>query len=530
MGLVVAWVLVGPAWWHGELAASPGGEVYGHAWVQGWVAQAWPALPGGTSMVAGAESWPVIDPLPTWLAAGIARAFGTVAGWNALVGLDVVLAAVGGGALARAAGGVGLVGAVGLATAPILLGSLTSGLTEDGAFGLVALALAALLRPSRRWLGGLLLGLSAWCGLYLAWMGGLAALAVGGWDVASGAASDAASDAASGAAPGGWALFGGRGPARARRLGGWAVAGALAVLVAAPAVRPFAARLQGIGHHNGAAPTADEPLWRLNPWRHADALSFVTPGKVDRGDALVREHPTYVGGVTVALALLGGGGPLWLGAAAVGVAALGDDVAVAGHELGPNPAGPALSALPLMERLNHHARLWLLGQLALTVLASRGAARLVGGAAGGPTGSGAVGRNAVGRSAVGRADGGRVAVGRAAVGIAIALDVALLSPLRVPLPGTPAESPTIYAAIRDLPDGPVVVDGASGPGIPPQKVFYDQRAHGRRLLHDPNRPGPVAPPPGSVLVALGSAVARDTALRGPPDRQTDDGAAWWIPP
>jgi hypothetical protein len=158
-----------------------------------------------------------------------------------------------------------------------------------------------------------------------------------------------------------------------------------------------------------------------------------------------------------------------------------------------------------MDRLNHHARLWLLGQLALTVLASRGAARVLRGAAGGRT-------------------------ARVALGIAIALDVAVLSPLRIPLPGTPAESPSIYAAIHDLPDGPVVVDGASGPGIPPQKVFYDQRAHGRRLLHDPNRPGPVSPPPGCVLVALGSAVARDTALRGPPDRQTDDGAAWWIPP
>ena len=103
-----------------------------------------------------------------------------------------------------------------------------------------------------------------------------------------------------------------------------------------------------------------------------------------------------------------------------------------------------------------------------------------------------------------------------------------LSPLRLPLPGVPAASPSIYAALGTLPPGPVVVVGAAGPGIPPQKVFYDQRAHGRALLHDPNRPGPVAPVAGAVLVVLEPAVAAEVARRGEPAVRTEDGAAWWI--
>src|SRR4051812_15949612 len=129
IGLALAAILVGPAVARGGFAGSPAAEVYGHAWVQWWAARQWPAWPTGTDLALGTQSWPVIDPLPTWAVAGLAHLVGAGMAWNLWVATGVVLAAVGGGALARALGGHGPTGAVGLATAPILLGSMTSGLT-----------------------------------------------------------------------------------------------------------------------------------------------------------------------------------------------------------------------------------------------------------------------------------------------------------------------------------------------------------------------------------------------------------------
>jgi hypothetical protein len=195
-----------------------------------------------------------------------------------------------------------------------------------------------------------------------------------------------------------------------------------------------------------------------------------------------------------------------VGVALPAVAALGDTVAVAGRPVAVNPAEAAFDLLPVARSFKHHARLMILGQAVLVVLAARGALRLAG-RFGAPT---------------------RVAAWEWTFVGLIAIDLVGLSPLRIPLPGTPAESPAIYTAISTLPPGPVAVLGAAGPGIPPQKVFYDQRAHGRPLLHDPNRPGDPHLHAGVVLVALGDAAAREAARRGPPAVETGDGAAWWI--
>lgn len=107
----------------------------------------------------------------------------------------------------------------------------------------------------------------------------------------------------------------------------------------------------------------------------------------------------------------------------------------------------------------------------------------------------------------------------------------LLSPVRCPLPVTSMGSPEIYGLLASLPAGDVVVLGASGPGIPPQKVFFDQRVHGRKLLLDPDRPGPPRKiPSGSIFVVLdgvGGRLREDQLRRlGPPDVETLDGVAW----
>lgn len=473
LALALAALLVGPAAADGALAGSPGAEVYGHAWVQWWAAAQWPAWPAGTDLAVGTDPWPVIDPLPTWLVAGLARIVGPTAAWNVWIAAGVALAAVGGAALARAVGGLPAVGAVGLATAPVFLGSLTSGLTEDAALGLVALALAALLQ-GRPALGGLLLGLSAWCGLYLGWLGGLAAAALAVHALVR---------------------------TRGRDWRPWLLAGVLALVVAAPAAAPFRDRLGGKGHRAGVVTDRPEPLWRLDPWRGADLASFVAPGKVDVGEALVREHPVYLGFATLALAAAAGPSPAWLGVLACVAVAPGERLSFAGEPLGlENPAIHVFRLLPFAARFNHHARVMLLGQMVLVALAARGAARVA-------------------------ARRPRLA---AAAPLVLLAETALLSPARVPLPSAPDASPEIYAALATLPPGPVAVRGASGPGIHPQKVFFDQRAHGRRLLHNPNRPADGVPTRGAILVALGAARARTEAERGPPDVEAPDGAAWVV--
>jgi hypothetical protein len=508
---VLAAIVTAPAIRAGGLAGSPAAEVYGHAWVQWWAAAGWPGWPVGTALADGTASWPAIDPLPTWAVAGLVHLVGTTAAWNTWVFVGIVLAAVGGGAFARALGGSGVVGAAGVATMPILLGSFTSGLTEDYALGLVGLSLAALLadRPLR---GGLLLGLTAWCGLYLAWFGAMGALAIGlSRIVRSGRA--------------GWRSA----------LGRQALGGLLAVAIAAPAAAPFRERLAGVGHHSGVFTVGHEPFWKLAPWHGADLAAFGAPGKVDLGDAFVREHPVYLGYTTLALAAAGGFHPAWLGVLACVAVAPGETPTFAGQPLGiSNPAIALFDRLPFAGRFNNYARVMLLGQLLLVGLAARGASRVAGwigsllgrGAApqrparGGPAPPGPRGGSAD------RATGGLWVWGFAALVVA---ETAFLSPARLPLPVTPATTPAIYAALSTLPAGlPVGVVGAAGPGIHPQKVFFDQRAHGRRLLHNPNRSMDARPRAGIILVALGAATARVTAERGPPTVSAPDGAAWVV--
>lgn len=502
VGLVLAAILVGPAAVGGGLAGSGGAEVYGHAWVQWWAAQGWPAWPVGTSLAEGTRDWAVIDPLPTWIVAGVARLVGSTAAWNLWAAAGVVLAAVGGGALARSAGGSGIYGAVGVATMPIFLGSLTSGLTEDYALGLVALGLAGMVSGTTRGrlLGGAVLGLSAWFGLYLAWMGAWAALAIGVWSVVRGGG---------GADAGGVVTASARrafGP-RVRSLGVWTLAALVAFALAAPAAAPFRARLAGQGHRAGNVVPRAEPLWKLDPWRGADLASFVAPGKVDVGGAFVREHPVYLGYTTLTLAAAGGAHPAWLGVLACAAVAPGEHLSWMGQPLSvDNPAIRLFRLLPFAERFNHHARVMLLGQLVLVVLASRGVQRLAD------------------RLAAGRSSGAlRAPVLFTLITLA---ETTLLSPARLPLPTASDDLPAIYAKIADLPDLPVVVIGAAGPGIHPQRVFFDQRAHGRRLLHNPNRPMDGAIGDGRIVVALGGAVARVTTQLGAPTVAAADGAAW----
>ena len=78
------------------LLGSPSAETYGHAWRQWWTGQAlpnWATGPGSLLMVA--KELPLIDPLPTLLAASVGRLFSVEIGYNSWILISVGLAFTG---------------------------------------------------------------------------------------------------------------------------------------------------------------------------------------------------------------------------------------------------------------------------------------------------------------------------------------------------------------------------------------------------------------------------------------------------
>jgi len=312
---------------------------------------------------------------------------------------------------------------------------------------------------------GACLGALAWCGPYLAWLGAVTAVVAGGVHLIR--------------APRTWSR--------------WLVAGVIAALLALPPLLSQGARaLTGAGHRSGAHMGGAEPLWQLNPWGQADLLSFITPGAVDLPiDAVIRLHPTYIGLAVLALALLAGRSRWWWLLLAALLVAPGERLHLLGSATAlPNPVAHAIDWLPGGELLNHHARLFLLGQVALAALAALGARRM----------------------------GARLKPGWAlpAALLLVALDYAVLAPVPWPLPVASAEAPDVLHELEELEPGMLLWLPAGGPGLSPQRPLLDQRAHGRAITLNPNRPG--APtwlprtPTGGWLAAIG----RDPALPPPP--------------
>ena len=510
----IATALSGAALLWGEpLLGFSGAEVYGHAWVQWWHARALPAWPDSpAALLPGVKVWTVIDLVPTAIGALAGRLAGLVAGWNATLLAAIALAGLGGADLARRTGGDPRVGAVALAAAPALQGAASSGLTEDLMVGLSALALARIGDPDLRKaaLAGVLLGATAWCGLVLAWATGLAALLLGLVLVA-------------------------RERSRWKSL---AVSAGLTALVVAPVALLHATRLGGRGHRMGAVLRQQEPLWRLNPWHGADLASFLVPGPVDPGNALVRLHPGYLGLSLLALAFLAKRSRWWLMVLALVALAPGRQLALAGRPLGlPNPAVAVADLLPFADLINHHGRMLVVAAVGLSALAAQGAMRVP-------------------------------ARWRALLPGILLLDLALLSPVGLPLPTAPrptllvndcqrAPEPAATAAhpcVGSLPGGTVLHLPLAGPGVHFQRPLMFQTQHERPILLNPNQPGlppdlaqtPTGrwlngvafpdPPPAPDVLELPRSVAtivveepwvdRVEAALGPPTLRAADGAAW----
>jgi len=488
----------------GGLLGSSGAEVYGHAWVQWWHGEALWAWPSGTSSALGVEQWAVIDPIPTAMGAIVGRLLGWSVGWNTVIILAVACAFLGGAFLSKRAGGSAIVGGVVLSLAPIFMGSLASGLTEDAALGLIAFSFGLIFYPTGNRdsiAGGFLLGLIAWCGLYLAWMAAVSALILSLFQIRAN-----------------W-----------RRL---LLSGAVALLLAVPAAYQHGERVSGQGHRAGVHHQVEyEPLWQINPWAQADLASFGTPSLEDNTEgALVRFHPAYVGWTTLLLAVLSGRRRWWLIFGGAIFFAIGESPTFAGRPIGvENPIFWLMNKIPYASLLNHHARLMLVGQLALAVTASIGALRIY-----------------KSRS-----------IKPWHMAVVIALEIVVCSPAPLPLPVTNNQIEEIFYEAADGTGGVLTIPMA-GPGVHPQRSLYEARAHGRQVMQNPNRPGPteamLADPFGLWLSSLGfphhpdapddlsfepmrsagveAIIVRENLVMevesaiGPPDIRSNGGALW----
>jgi len=445
--LAVAGALVGAAVLaiNGRTLAFAGGEIYGHLWTWWWHGEALPSWPTGTDWASGTTTWPVIDPLTCAVGAVLSRLSSLPFAWNAVASLAVLGAGAGGAWLARRAGGNPWVGGVVLASAPIFLGSLLSGLSEDLALGLLAVVCGLSWVPSveatrRRWIGlGLCLGVLAWCGLYVFWMGA--------WLAAFGALMD-----------------GRRLRSTARH---WALSAGIALLIAGPVILSQGDRVRGEGHSYGAVDTSvQEPSWKVNPWHAVDLASLVVPGRADVPEgAIFRLHPAYLGLLPLLLASRGRGRRWWLLFGGAALAACGPEFRWFGAPTGvPNPVELLVGLLPGGTLIHHHGRLLLAGVLGLAVLAARGWSAWV---------------------------ERFPPLGRWRRGVAgvIVVELLILGPLPLNVSSV-ALSPRDFGVVSDGEDaGSLLAIPQAGPGVHPQRPLYDQTAHRYRVPVDPNRPG-----------------------------------------
>ncbi len=457
LGLGLSLGLVGAGLWgEGErILGAPGGEVWGHAWVLFWLGEALPEWPQGPGMwLVPARDWVVVDPLPAFLGAVIARIggpSGPIWGWNLVVLGWFTLAFLGGARLSKVWGGSPLMGGLFLGLSPVLGGAAASGLSEDLGVGLLAFCLAALVGPARPLVqglkGGCWLGLAALCGPLLAFGGALVAVP--------------------------WALAARGRMYRFVGLGlGVLPLGSLAIL-------RLGERLSGVGHRFGSVASRFETHWPLNPWRGNDLASFLIPGRVELPEEPLRLHPAYLCWSVLVLATVGARGSrgilAWVLLLACGMVSVGTEVSWMGQPLGmANPVAGLLSLLPGGALVNHHGRLLLPGVVLLAALGARGVRRLQA------------------HFLTFSTNGAGAWLGRGWVACTLmlfVLEIGALSPLGLPLPTADASVPTALSMGRSLETGALLVLPAGGPGIHFQRPLLDQRVHRRPIGLDPNRPG-----------------------------------------
>jgi hypothetical protein len=311
-----------------ELLGSEGGEVYGHAWIHWWRGEAFPDWPNGTNLAVGMSNAPPIDPLGIFVSSVLG---GGSFGYNAWIWLSIFLASLGGGILSKRLGGDFFFGALLLAWSPPFLGSLYSGLSEDGGLGFVALAVAYAHGEDRSWWKcGVFLGLACWSGLVLGWLAGMLCLMIAATQKKEGI------------------LF-------------WGASFFVMGLMFIPVLLPHLERISGIGHRSGGMEYGQEPLWQINPWKQIDLFSLFSLGRVDLQDAVLRVHPAYLGIGIWCLAVYQQKKKWLLLIFAFVALALSEELRIRGEvtEIF-NPFAWIWHQAPFADRFNHHGRAMLI--------------------------------------------------------------------------------------------------------------------------------------------------------------------------
>lgn len=343
-----------------HLLGHPFGEVDNHLWMATFGGRADAPVrnfPTGFDL-------PLMDPvhLPFWVVGGLA---GPVLAYNAVILLDLLVAALGGWVLSRELGatrGGALVGMTATAFSPFLAGMIEFGITEAWPVGFFALHAALLLRFGRTGHAIHALGAGAALGGFL----------LSGWYHAAFALVAEVGLAA-------WALA--RGP-RLRTLAGVVAQGALASAPLLPLWLETRARADiWAPRLSGLTRAVRYTDWAQNPRFGTDLLNLVTP----HVDALDVSRTVYLGLGVLALALLGA--RRRDGLAALGVAvpllvlALGHWLRVGGEPvggLGPLPAGWLAEKLPVVQGISHWYRAAGPATVLLGAAAGLGASILVG--------------------------------------------------------------------------------------------------------------------------------------------------------
>jgi hypothetical protein len=472
LGAALLWPMpLAPA---ASLVGHPGNDGWNHAWGYDWVARALaagtvPLRDHGLAWPGGGALW-FIDTAQAALVAPVTWLFGAAAAYNLVMLVGLALSAFGAFLLARRVSGDtagAAVAAVVYGAAPHLLGQSYNGISETVDAGGLPLTLWALLTlldapsPGRALRLGLIAGFTVLTSFYVGFFAALAAAVV----VLGVLATERRSVD--------WR----------RAVPGVALALAVAVAVSAPA---FSAFQQSLDAADGLVKRDPAFVWD-SLLRHnvTDVLAFVRPGRTPSPDlkALYGEDLLivislgWVALVLAAVGLVGARRPgvlgAWLALGALFFAfslgpylTVGAEPLLVGGEPVPMPFLAMFELVPVFDRISHPFRFVLGVQLAVAVAAAEGVRWL--GRRAGPRARGLLG---------------------AGVAAAVLVEVATLTPARVPVPLSDARIPAAYAAMAEDPTPGAVLDlPLALPNLERAVYVWAATAHGRPVpwgLNDP---------------------------------------------
>ena len=409
-----------------ELLGFQGAEVYGHAWTHTWRFEDIPASFMGTQKTIGTEHFPIIDFIPALFSHFFHLFWNWSTSYNAMVIAFILLGIIGMYQLAESEKADGLSASIILFASPIFWGSINSGLTEDFAIGLVGLILA--FRNKNPWLLGLLLGVLPYCGLVLAFMGGVLLFALWLLDYAN-ISKD-------------WILM------KFKTI-------LTAFLMTIPLFFLHQDRLLHKGHRDGQHVIQENPFWMLNPWKHNDVASLFYYGSPNFEYEIIRLHPSSIGLIGLFLIWKSGCKTFSVLFLFCTFLSFGPEFYWMGQSTGiPNPFTWLLNIVPGYDLLNHQGRWMLMSLISFSVLAAKGIQN--------------------------------IKYGRYLL-LAILIEWWCFGPMGFVIKGTANIESSILSKLPE--SNRIIRLPMTGPNISFQKPLWEQHIHQQAMWLNPNHPG-----------------------------------------